>query len=136
MVDETADGHRHDLVDVHVRQERHQVDAVVRVELVRQRDELDRLQSQVVAERGVAGDLHAQQEVRPDALEGRLREIYQSRANKTMFVMGDGSLRYGKIIEALDAAKGAGVERVGIVTEGMRRAAATNPRLPPIPDRH
>jgi biopolymer transport protein ExbD len=34
------------------------------------------------------------------------------------------------------AAKGAGVERVGIVTDGMRRAAATNPRLPPIPDRH
>jgi len=92
---------------------------------------------QIVLEFAANGQLSInQQEVRPDALEGRLREIYQSRANKTMFVMGDGSLRYGKLIEALDAAKGAGVERVGIVTEGMRRAAATNLRLPPIPDRH
>jgi biopolymer transport protein ExbD len=32
-------------------------------------------------------------------------------------------LRYGDIIEVIDAAKGAGVEKVGIVTEGMRRAA-------------
>jgi hypothetical protein len=28
-----------------------------------------------------------------------------------------------RIIDVLDAAKGAGVERVGIVTDGMRRAA-------------
>ena len=32
-------------------------------------------------------------------------------------------LRYGEIISVIDAAKGAGVEKVGIVTEGMRRAA-------------
>ena len=31
------------------------------------------------------------------------------------------SLRYGEIIAVIDAAKGAGVEKVGIVTEGMRR---------------
>ena len=33
-----------------------------------------------------------------------------------------GTLRYGDIIEVIDAAKGAGVEKVGIVTEGMRKA--------------
>ena len=31
------------------------------------------------------------------------------------------SLRYGEIVAVIDAAKGAGVEKVGIVTEGMRR---------------
>ena len=31
------------------------------------------------------------------------------------------SLRYGEIIAVIDAAKGAGVEKVGIVTEGMRK---------------
>ena len=36
----------------------------------------------------------------------------------------DGGLRYGDIVEVIDAAKGAGVEKVGIITEGMRRAAA------------
>ncbi len=56
-------------------------------------------------------------------LEDRLREIFQKRREKTMFIIGAGTLRYGEIITVLDAAKGAGVEKVGIVTEGMRRAA-------------
>jgi biopolymer transport protein ExbD len=34
--------------------------------------------------------------------------------------MGAGSLHYGDIVEVIDAAKGAGVTRVGIVTERMR----------------
>jgi biopolymer transport protein ExbD len=55
-------------------------------------------------------------------LESKLRSIYDSRKDKTMFIMGAGSLRYKEIIFVIDAAKGAGVEKVGIVTEGMRRA--------------
>ena len=56
-------------------------------------------------------------------LEDRLRDIFEERRDKTMFIMGAGALRYGDIITVIDAAKGAGVEKVGIVTEGMRRAA-------------
>ena len=56
-------------------------------------------------------------------LEERLRTIFEERREKTMFIMGAGSLRYGEIISVIDAAKGAGVEKVGIVTEGMRRTA-------------
>ena len=40
-----------------------------------------------------------------------------------MFIAAAGTLRYGEIVAVIDAAKGAGVEKVGIVTEGMRRAA-------------
>jgi biopolymer transport protein ExbD len=54
-------------------------------------------------------------------LEGRLRAIFEDRTDKTMYVMGAGSLRYGDIVSVIDAAKGAGVTRVGVVTEGMRR---------------
>jgi len=50
----------------------------------------------------------------------RLREIYATRRDKTLFIMGAGALRYGDIVEVIDAAKGAGVDRVGIVTERMR----------------
>jgi biopolymer transport protein ExbD len=57
-------------------------------------------------------------------LEQRLRTIFEGRDQKTMFIIGAGTLRYGDIVEVIDAAKGAGVEKVGIVTEGMRRAAA------------
>jgi biopolymer transport protein ExbD len=56
-------------------------------------------------------------------LEDRLRTIFEQRKDKTMFINGAANLRYGDIIEVIDAAKGAGVEKVGIVTEGMRRAA-------------
>jgi biopolymer transport protein TolR len=56
-------------------------------------------------------------------LESRLRTIFETRKDKTMFIAGAGTLRYGDIVEVIDAAKGAGVEKVGIVTEAMRRAA-------------
>ena len=59
-------------------------------------------------------------------LESTLRTIFEERQQKTMFIMGAGSLRYGEIVEVIDAAKGAGVEKVGIVTEGMRKAASGN----------
>ena len=54
-------------------------------------------------------------------LDSRLREVFETRKEKTMFIVGDPSLRYGEVIAVIDAAKGAGVEKVGIVTEGMRR---------------
>ena len=56
-------------------------------------------------------------------LETRLRNIFEQRQEKTMFIAAAGTLRYGEIVAVIDAAKGAGVEKVGIVTEGMRRAA-------------
>jgi biopolymer transport protein ExbD len=58
-----------------------------------------------------------------NALEQRLRDIYDQRKDKTMFIAAAGTLRYKEIVFVIDAAKGAGVEKVGIVTEGMRRAA-------------
>jgi biopolymer transport protein TolR len=63
------------------------------------------------------------QDVTLPQLEERLRNIYEQRKDKTMFIAGAGTLRYKDIIDVIDAAKGAGVEKVGIVTEGMRKAA-------------
>ena len=63
------------------------------------------------------------QDVTPQELPERLRTIFEERKEKTMFIVADGGLRYGDIVFVIDAAKGAGVEKVGIVTEAMRRAA-------------
>src|SRR5689334_15309279 len=63
------------------------------------------------------------QDVTPQELPERLRTIFEERKDKTMFIVGDGNLRYGDIVYVIDSAKGAGVEKVGIVTEAMRRAA-------------
>jgi biopolymer transport protein TolR len=68
------------------------------------------------------------QDVTMAELENKLRGIYEQRKDKTMFIAGAETLRYKEIIDVIDAAKGAGVEKVGIVTIGMRKAggAATN----------
>ena len=52
------------------------------------------------------------------AVEARLRDIFASRHDRTLWVRGDGSLRYGDIVKVIDAARGAGVTRVGVVTPG------------------
>jgi biopolymer transport protein ExbD len=61
-------------------------------------------------------------------LQSRLTDIFSTRKEKTLFINGAETLRYGDIIAVIDAAKGAGVTKVGIVTVGMQRAAgvATN----------
>jgi biopolymer transport protein TolR len=56
-------------------------------------------------------------------LEPRLRTVFESRRDKTLYVIGAPDLRYKEIVRIIDAAHGAGVQRVGIVTDGMRRAA-------------
>jgi biopolymer transport protein ExbD len=63
------------------------------------------------------------QDVTMPELEQRLRTVFEQRKDKTMFIAGAPSLRYGEIVEVIDAAKGAGVDKVGIVTEGMRQEA-------------
>jgi biopolymer transport protein TolR len=55
-----------------------------------------------------------------DALESELRSIFQARRDKTLFIMGAPTLRYATIVSVIDAAKGAGISRVGIITDGMR----------------
>jgi biopolymer transport protein TolR len=59
-------------------------------------------------------------------LQDFLRTTFESRKEKTMFIIGDPTLRYAEIIAVIDAAKGAGVDKVGIVTEGMRKGDSSN----------
>ena len=60
------------------------------------------------------------------ALQEFLRGTFETRKEKTLFLIGDGTLRYAEIIAVIDAAKGAGVEKVGIVTEKMRTGTSSN----------
>jgi biopolymer transport protein ExbD len=62
-------------------------------------------------------------------LEQRLRDIYQTRTDKTIFVRATGDVPYGKVVAAMDAAKGAGVERIGIISEKMIEQAGGAPTV-------
>lgn len=50
-------------------------------------------------------------------LPDRLRTIYAARQDKTIFIRADAKLSYGRIIELIDIAKGAGAEVLGIIPE-------------------
>ena len=66
------------------------------------------------------------QDVTMPQLEEKLRSIFEARKDKTMFIAGAETLRYKDIMDVIDAAKSAGVEKVGIVTAGMRKAAGVS----------
>jgi biopolymer transport protein ExbD len=54
-----------------------------------------------------------------EELDARLKDIFQARSDKTIFVKAAGSVPYGRVVQAMDIAKGAGVERIGIISEKM-----------------
>jgi biopolymer transport protein ExbD len=49
----------------------------------------------------------------------RLRSVLETRADRTLFVRGHGEATYGRIVDALDVARGAGVERIGIMSKDV-----------------
>ena len=50
-----------------------------------------------------------------DELPLRIRDIFETRADKTIFLRAAPSLKYGEVVAVLDVARGNGVVRVGIV---------------------
>lgn len=62
-----------------------------------------------------------------EELDQKLKDIFQTRTDKTLFVRGDAKSLYGKVVEAMDIARGAGVERVGIISDLGAAAATATP---------
>lgn len=58
-----------------------------------------------------------QQPVELQALQEQLRQYYAARQDKTIFVRADSKLPFSKVMEVIDIAKGAGVEKLGIIPE-------------------
>jgi biopolymer transport protein ExbD len=49
-------------------------------------------------------------------LGSRLEEIFKTRAERVMFVKGDPSLEFQYVARVIDIAKGAGIDKVGLMT--------------------
>ncbi|HEU4641752.1 MAG TPA: biopolymer transporter ExbD [Gemmatimonadaceae bacterium] len=52
--------------------------------------------------------------VTKDRLSARLKEIYDPRPDKIIFVKGDPKVKYQDVIHAMDVARGAGVKVIGV----------------------
>ena len=62
------------------------------------------------------------QEVTISEAGNKFREFFSDRKDKTLFVMGAGTVPYGEIMAVIDAAAPY-VTKVGIVTDGMKAEA-------------
>jgi biopolymer transport protein TolR len=49
-------------------------------------------------------------------LQGRLEEIFKTRAEKVMFIKADNDLEFSDVAQVIDIAHAAGVEKVGLIT--------------------
>jgi biopolymer transport protein TolR len=52
----------------------------------------------------------------------RLTAIYANRAERVMFVKGDGSVGFQYIASVIDIGRAANVDRIGLITPGMQLA--------------
>jgi biopolymer transport protein ExbD len=50
-------------------------------------------------------------------LGSTLQEIFKTRNDRTVFVNADPDLLYSDVVSIIDIAKGAGVDKVGLMTE-------------------
>ncbi len=60
-----------------------------------------------------------QDDVEKPLLGQRLEEIFKTRAERIMFVKGDPDLEFASVADVIDIAKGAGVEKIGLITENL-----------------
>ena len=51
-----------------------------------------------------------------DQLGPRLEEVFKTRAERVVFVKGDPDLDYQTVAHAIDIAKGAGIDKIGLMT--------------------
>ena len=51
-----------------------------------------------------------------DALGPRLEQIFKTRAERVVFVKGDPDLEYQTVAQAIDVAKGAQIDKIGLMT--------------------
>jgi biopolymer transport protein ExbD len=54
-----------------------------------------------------------------ERLGPRLEEIFKTRAERLIFVKGDPELEFQYVARAIDIAKGAGIDKIGLMTPKM-----------------
>ena len=52
--------------------------------------------------------------VTEDRLAARIKEIYDGRPEKIIFVKGDPKVKYGQVVHAMDVSRGSGVKVIGV----------------------
>lgn len=54
-------------------------------------------------------------------LEAKLRAIYELREKKDLYIRADKTVKYGKVVDAMSAAKLAGVQKLSMLTQHVQQ---------------
>ena len=65
-------------------------------------------------------------EVGLDFLKEKLEAIFKSRSTKNVFLKADKNIPYGTVVRVMSEIKGAGVEKLGMVTLPLETGASKN----------
>jgi biopolymer transport protein TolR len=57
-----------------------------------------------------------QEEVEASSLGARLQDVLRTRSDRTLFVQADDGVLYNEVAHLIDTARGAGADRVGLMT--------------------
>ena len=49
----------------------------------------------------------------------KLEDIFKTRNDRVMFVKGDPSVTFGDVAQVIDVAKGAGIDKIGLITKAI-----------------
>jgi len=53
----------------------------------------------------------------PDALPGKVKDLLTNKLNKTVYVRADARSRYERVVDVVDNLRSAGVDNIGLLTE-------------------
>ena len=65
-----------------------------------------------------------QERVEQRDLGPRLQDIFKTRIDRTIFINADENLLFNDVATVIDSAKGAGIDKVGLMTESITSANA------------
>jgi len=72
-----------------------------------------------------AGQISVNQQVVDRSRLGQeLQDIFKTRNDRVMFINADRNLQYNTVVTVIDIAKGAGVDKIGLMTEEIPGGSA------------
>jgi biopolymer transport protein TolR len=60
-----------------------------------------------------------QEDTTLQTLGSRLEDIFKTRNERVMFVKGDPNVEFGAVAQVIDIAKGAGIDKIGLITKAI-----------------
>ena len=59
------------------------------------------------------------EDILPDAVQDRLIDIFKTRNERIIFVKGDPNANFGDVAAVIDVAKGAAIDKIGLITKSL-----------------